>query len=54
MLALYTDGLVERRGLQLDEGIDRLGAAILAALPAEPRDAVGPVVDGVVESPTGR
>ncbi|MBA2642671.1 MAG: SpoIIE family protein phosphatase [Actinobacteria bacterium] len=52
MLALYTDGLVERRGLQLDQGIDRLGAAILAALPAEPRDAVDTVVDGVVESPT--
>lgn len=49
-LALYTDGLVERRGSNLDEGIERLGAAILETLPAEPRDAVDTVVDGMVES----
>ena len=50
-LALYTDGLVERRGLHLDEGIDRLGAAILEALPASSREAVDTVVDRLVESP---
>ena len=49
-LALYTDGLVERRGSILDEGIDRLGAVILEALPGEPREIVGGVVDRIVES----
>ena len=49
-LAMYTDGLVERRGSILDEGIDRLGSVILEALPGEPREIVDGVVDRIVES----
>ena len=48
-LVLYTDGLVERRGSMLDEGIDRLGEVILEA-PGEPRDIVDRVIDRIVES----
>lgn len=32
VLALYTDGLVERRDAGIDEGIDRLGRSLLSAL----------------------
>jgi serine phosphatase RsbU (regulator of sigma subunit)/anti-sigma regulatory factor (Ser/Thr protein kinase) len=49
-LALYTDGLVERRGSHLDKGIDRLGAVLQEALPADAHDAVHTVVDRLVES----
>ncbi len=33
LLCLYTDGLVERRGRPIDEGITRLGGALRAAAP---------------------
>ncbi|MDQ3671551.1 MAG: SpoIIE family protein phosphatase, partial [Actinomycetota bacterium] len=49
-LALYTDGLVERRGCDLDEGIDRLGTAIGEAMPEGPGGAVHTVVERIVEA----
>ena len=42
-LALYSDGLVERRGVSLDDSIDGVGAAILSS-PAGPEEAVRAVV----------
>jgi serine phosphatase RsbU (regulator of sigma subunit) len=39
LLCLYTDGLVERRGLPIDDGIARLCAAVTAE-PRPPRAAV--------------
>lgn len=49
MLVLYTDGLVERRDAGLDEGIDRLAAAVLEALKAGAPNPADAVVAGVVE-----
>jgi anti-sigma regulatory factor (Ser/Thr protein kinase) len=48
-LALYTDGLVERRGDDLDENINRLGATIASVLPAEPTEPTD-VVEAVVNT----
>jgi anti-sigma regulatory factor (Ser/Thr protein kinase) len=53
-LALYTDGLIERRGLGLDEAIDLLGDALASVDRATPDDVleqiaaeIGPPVDDV-------
>ena len=51
ILALYTDGLVEHRGSDLDTGIDRLAEAILEASPADLAQTLDAVVDGVVDEP---
>ncbi|WP_433508371.1 SpoIIE family protein phosphatase [Pseudonocardia halophobica] len=45
-LLLYTDGLVERRGEEVDLGIARAGAA-LGELAADPGTPVGDVLDGL-------
>ncbi|MGY1606247.1 SpoIIE family protein phosphatase [Geodermatophilus sp. SYSU D00700] len=49
-LVLYTDGLVERRGATLDDGLDRLAAAVTARrsdpLPALVDGVLGDLVDG--------
>ncbi|MGY1737254.1 SpoIIE family protein phosphatase [Geodermatophilus sp. SYSU D00684] len=49
-LVLYTDGLVERRGATLDDGLERLAAAATArryaALPALVDGVLGELVDG--------
>ena len=49
-LLLYTDGLVERRGDTLDDGLDRLAAAVTARrsdpLPALVDGVLGDLVDG--------
>ncbi|MGY1633508.1 SpoIIE family protein phosphatase [Geodermatophilus sp. SYSU D01186] len=49
-LVLYTDGLVERRGATLDDGLERLAAAVTArrsaALPALVDGVLGQLVDG--------
>ena len=37
VLAMYTDGLIERRGQNIDEGIDLLGRVIVAAPNARSR-----------------
>ena len=47
-LVLYTDGLVERRGASLEDGIARLASAVSRALPAKPSAAVERVVADVV------
>lgn len=48
-LALYSDGLVERRGVSIDDSIDGIGAAILASAAASPeavvRTALGELAD---------
>ena len=49
-LALYTDGLVERRGSDLDTGIEHLAAGLQETLPADPHDAAQTVVERIVES----
>jgi serine phosphatase RsbU (regulator of sigma subunit)/anti-sigma regulatory factor (Ser/Thr protein kinase) len=49
-LAMYTDGLVERRDAPLDRGIDRLALAVLDTLTAAPEAAVQAVVDEMIES----
>lgn len=38
VLLLYTDGLVERRGEVIDEGLERLAAALTDSLPVEGLD----------------
>ena len=43
VLTLYTDGLVERRGRVIDEGIDRLAAALV-----EPESDIAELVDALV------
>lgn len=49
-LAMYTDGLVERRDAPLDHGIDRLAAALLDRLASTPDAAVHAVVEEMIES----
>ncbi|MCF3964593.1 SpoIIE family protein phosphatase [Streptomyces fuscigenes] len=49
MIALFTDGLVERRTSDLDTGLDRLAAAVSAAAPGDPLD---PLCRSVVDSMT--
>jgi serine phosphatase RsbU (regulator of sigma subunit)/anti-sigma regulatory factor (Ser/Thr protein kinase)/type II secretory pathway pseudopilin PulG len=49
-LAMYTDGLVERRDEPLDQGIDRLAAALLGASTSTPQAAVRAIVDEMFES----
>ena len=48
-LALYTDGLVERRGESPDEGIERLVAAVLQTVGLPAAEAVDTIVDMMVE-----
>jgi serine phosphatase RsbU (regulator of sigma subunit) len=50
LLLLYTDGLVETRDHDIDEGIDRLGAA-LAGL--DPRAAPKEVCDALIAELVG-
>jgi serine phosphatase RsbU (regulator of sigma subunit)/anti-sigma regulatory factor (Ser/Thr protein kinase) len=52
-LALYTDGLVERRGEDLDGRIDTLGRTIVEALTSDADDVVGGVVHRMVDAPVG-
>jgi serine phosphatase RsbU (regulator of sigma subunit)/anti-sigma regulatory factor (Ser/Thr protein kinase) len=52
-LALYTDGLVERRGEDLDGRIDTLGRAIVEALTTEAADVVESVVHRMVDAQVG-
>ena len=52
-LALYTDGLVERRGESLDDGIERLAGAVLDTVGAPAVEAADTIVDAMVESRTG-
>lgn len=42
---LYTDGLVERRGEVIDDGLDRLAAAAAAHLHAAPEDLIRTLLD---------
>ena len=51
-LALYTDGLVERRDRPVDDGIDELGRE-LGELAARPGDEVGPACDKLIHELTG-
>lgn len=48
-LALYSDGLVERRGVSLDDSIETVGAAILAAS-ADPEEAVQAAVGTLADA----
>lgn len=50
-LALYTDGLVERRGAGIDEGIERLAAALTASGEETAEAAVESIVARVVPNP---
>jgi DNA-binding response OmpR family regulator/anti-sigma regulatory factor (Ser/Thr protein kinase) len=50
LLALYTDGLVERRGSDIDAGIDRL-AETLAAADADLPDLPGALVAALLDEP---
>ncbi|MGW8362071.1 PP2C family protein-serine/threonine phosphatase [Streptomyces wedmorensis] len=47
LLVLYTDGMVERRGEDVTEGIARLARAVAAAAPLEPQA----VVDALLDEP---
>jgi phosphoserine phosphatase RsbU/P len=47
LLCLYTDGLVERRGEPIDEGLDRLCAAVAAA---DPEAAAASVMSAMADS----
>ena len=47
-LFLYTDGLVERPGQSLDDGIERLLSSLAAHAGAEPADLVDAVLDDLV------
>jgi serine phosphatase RsbU (regulator of sigma subunit)/PAS domain-containing protein/anti-sigma regulatory factor (Ser/Thr protein kinase) len=49
LIALYTDGLVERRTSDLDAGLDRLADAVSAGVPGTPLD---PLCRGIVDSLT--
>ena len=51
-LALYSDGLVERRGVSLDDSIDGVGAAILSSS-AGPEEAVQAVVGTLADAEQG-
>ena len=51
-LALYSDGLVERRGASLDDSIDRVGAALLSSS-AGPEAAVQAVVGTLADAEQG-
>ena len=51
-LALYSDGLVERRGVSLDDSIDGVGAAILSSS-AGPEEAVQEVVGTLADAEQG-
>ena len=57
-LVLYTDGLVERRGATLDDGLERLAAAVTARrsdpLPALVDGVLGELVDGTAATTTSR
>jgi len=50
VLALYTDGLVERRGSPLDDDIDRLAHVLSEAVETSQSDVVRTVVDRMLES----
>ena len=51
-LMLYSDGLVERRGMSLDDSIDGVGAAILASS-ADPEEAVRATVGTLADAEHG-
>jgi GAF domain-containing protein len=48
-LALYTDGLVERRARGIDPGIERLAAALGSFAPAELDTDLGGTADGILQ-----
>ncbi|MCZ9346452.1 serine/threonine-protein phosphatase, partial [Streptomyces sp. TRM76130] len=48
-LALYTDGLVERRARGIDPGIERLAAALKSFGPAELDIDLGGAADGILD-----
>lgn len=52
-LALYSDGLVERRGVSLDDTIDRLGAAILEASDPSPERTLRTVIGEIAGAQLG-
>ena len=52
-LVLYTDGLVERRAEPLEDGIERLAAAVVDTLSLRPREAVEAIVDRMVDTRAG-
>ncbi|MER7731617.1 GAF domain-containing SpoIIE family protein phosphatase [Streptomyces erythrochromogenes] len=51
VLALYTDGLVERPGVDIDEGVERLRLALASALPVPLAETADRLIGGVVDRP---
>ena len=50
-LALYTDGLIERRGANIDDGIDLLGARCSPPAPSRPRTACSSGISEAIGAP---
>jgi anti-sigma regulatory factor (Ser/Thr protein kinase) len=53
-LLLYTDGLVERRDMWIDEGLERLTVEASAAAGAAPEELVSRLLDGLVPAGGGQ
>jgi GAF domain-containing protein/anti-sigma regulatory factor (Ser/Thr protein kinase) len=53
-LLLYTDGLVERRDMWIDEGIEKLGAEVVAAAGLGPEDLVARLLGALVPEGGGQ
>ncbi|MFE6906278.1 GAF domain-containing SpoIIE family protein phosphatase [Streptomyces erythrochromogenes] len=51
VLALYTDGLVERPGVDIDEGVERLRLALASALPVPLAETADRLIGGAVDRP---
>ncbi|WP_152990488.1 PP2C family protein-serine/threonine phosphatase [Sphaerimonospora mesophila] len=52
LLLMFTDGLIERPGRDLFEGLDALSATITEVVRAAPRDRLSTIMDGLVPSNT--
>ncbi|MFC9820496.1 PP2C family protein-serine/threonine phosphatase [Streptomyces erythrochromogenes] len=51
LLALYTDGLVERPGVDIDEGVERLRLALASALPVPLTETADRLIGNAVDRP---
>ncbi|WP_168714728.1 GAF domain-containing SpoIIE family protein phosphatase [Streptomyces sp. A0592] len=51
LLALYTDGLVERPGIDIDEGVERLRLALASALPVPLTETADRLIGNAVDRP---
>ncbi|OLZ65851.1 diguanylate cyclase [Streptomyces amritsarensis] len=51
VLALYTDGLVERPGVDIDEGVERLRLALASALPVPLTETADRLIGNAVDRP---